>query len=178
MPSTSSQTRKTPASRKRVAAASRMPDAIKFLTTQHKQVRAQFKEYEKLCKAEADEPLRQALAKQICEFLTLHMAVEEELLYPPVYQALDEDALVDEAQVEHASAKDLIAQILAMEASDDLYDAKVTVLGEYIEHHVKEEEKDMFLKLRKTDLDLKEMGAAMQARADQLKAGAGAPPVH
>ena len=82
--------------------------------------------------------------EQICEMLTVHATIEEELLYPAARDVLDEADLVDEAAVEHASAKDLIAQIQGMQPADELYDAKVTVLGEYIDHHVKEEEKEMF----------------------------------
>ena len=75
--------------------------------------------------------------------------------------------LVDEATVEHASAKDLIAQIEGMSADDDLYDAKVTVLGEYIDHHVKEEQDEMFPKMRRR-IDIKAVGAELLARKQQL----------
>jgi hemerythrin superfamily protein len=167
MPTTSTQSRKSTSTR---SSAARTPDALKLLTQDHKEVKALFKDYEKLVKAEADENQKQDLAEQICQMLTVHAQIEEELLYPAAYEALEEGDLVDEAQVEHASAKDLIQQILGMEPSDELYDAKVTVLGEYIEHHVKEEEKEMFPKLRKTELDLKELGASMQARKSELMA--------
>lgn len=167
MPTTSTQSRKSTSSR---SSASRTPDAIRLLTQDHKEVKALFKEYEKLCKADADENQKQALAEQICQMLTVHTQIEEELLYPAAYDVFAEegDDLVDEAQVEHASAKDLIKQIRGMQPSDELYDAKVTVLGEYIDHHVKEEEKEMFPKLKKTELDLKELGASLQARKDEL----------
>ena len=166
MPTTSSQTRKSTATR---SAATRQPDAIKLLTQDHRDVKALFKEYDKLVKAEADDGQKQAIAEQICEMLTVHAQIEEELVYPAAYDVLPEEAdLVDEAQVEHASAKDLIKQIRSMQPSDELYDAKVTVLGEYIDHHVKEEEKEMFPKLKKTELDLKELGASLQARKSEL----------
>ncbi|HEY0820960.1 MAG TPA: hemerythrin domain-containing protein [Rhizobacter sp.] len=165
MPTTSTQSRKSTSTR---SSAARTPDAIKLLTQDHKEVKALFSEYEKLVKAEADDSQKQALAEQICQMLTVHAQIEEELLYPAAYEALDEGDLVDEAQVEHASAKDLIAHIRAMQPSDELYDAKVTVLGEYIEHHVKEEEKEMFPKLKKTELDLKELGASLQSRKSEL----------
>ncbi len=83
------------------------------------------------------------------------------------------DDLLDEAEVEHATAKDLVAQLEEMNAGDDLYDARVTVLGEYIDHHVHEEEGEMFPKVRKTDLDLVALGAEMAARKDQLKSELG-----
>jgi hemerythrin superfamily protein len=132
----------------------------------HKEVKGLFQTYEKLVKAEAKDAEKQAIARQICAALTVHATVEEELLYPAAYGVLPEGDLVDEAAVEHASAKDLIAQIEGMEPSDDLYDAKVKVLGEYIDHHVKEEEKEMFPKLRKSELDLKDLGAAVKSRKE------------
>lgn len=165
MPTTSTHTRKSTSTK---AASSRLPDGLKLLMADHKEVKALFKEYEKLTQAEADEARKQALAEQICEMLTVHATIEEELLYPAARDVLAEPDLVDEAAVEHASAKELIAQIQAMQPSDELYDAKVTVLGEYIDHHVKEEEKEMFPQLRKTELDLKELGASLQARKSEL----------
>jgi hemerythrin superfamily protein len=90
--------------------------------------------------------------------LTVHAEAEEEIFYPAAREAIEEQDLLDEAEVEHASAKDLIAQIEAMDSSDPLYDAKVTVLGEYIDHHVEEEEKEMFPKVKKAKLDLEALG--------------------
>ena len=177
MPSTSTQSRKSTTTRSR-SAASRTPDAIKLLTQDHKEVKALFKEYEKLCKAEADDSQKQAVAEQICEMLTVHAQIEEELLYPAAHEVLDDADLVDEATVEHASAKDLIEQIQGMQPSDELYDAKVTVLGEYVDHHVKEEEKEMFPKLKKSELDLKELGASLMARKTELMGGDAESPVH
>jgi hemerythrin superfamily protein len=174
MPTTSTQSRKSTSTR---SAAPRTPDAVKLLMQDHKEVKALFKEYEKLVKAEAEGTQKQALAEQICEMLTVHAQIEEELLYPAAHEVLEESDLVDEAQVEHASAKDLIAQIRGMQPSDELYDAKVAVLGEYIDHHVKEEEKEMFPKLKKTELDLKELGVSLQSRKSELM-GEEEPPVH
>jgi hemerythrin superfamily protein len=111
------------------------------------------------------------LASQICVALTLHAQVEEEILYPAARTALahDED-LVDEAYVEHASAKSLVAQIKTMTNDQPLFDAKVHVLGEYIDHHVREEEGELFPKLRKASLDLQAMGARLVERKKQLMA--------
>jgi hemerythrin superfamily protein len=161
--------KKTPA---KSGASTRTPDAIALLTADHKEVKALFTEYEKLCKAEAEDSEKEAVAEQICEALKVHATIEEELLYPAARELLDEADLVDEAEVEHASAKDLIAQIEGMRADEDLYDAKVTVLGEYIEHHVKEEEKELFPKLKKAGLDTKELGVLLAARKEQLLSGA------
>jgi hemerythrin superfamily protein len=144
-------------------------EAVKLLTADHKEVKALFKEYDKLVKAEAEDTQKQELAEQICMMLTVHTMIEEEIFYPAAREELAKDQdLLDEAEVEHASAKDLIAQIRESSPSDDLYDAKVTVLGEYIDHHVKEEEKEMFPKVRKTGLDLEALGEEMAARKETL----------
>ncbi|HET7794981.1 MAG TPA: hemerythrin domain-containing protein [Rhizobacter sp.] len=164
-------TTKSTSTTKRSAPATRRPDAIRLLMQDHKDVKALFKEYDKLVKAEADDEKKQSLAEEICTMLTAHATVEEELFYPAARGVLPEEDLVDEAEVEHASAKDLIAQIRGMSPSDDLYDAKVKVLGEYIDHHVKEEEKEMFPKVRKGDLDLKSLGDSLAARKEELLAG-------
>ena len=93
-----------------------------------------------------------------CQELTIHAQIEEEIFYPAVRDGIEDDDLMDEAEVGHASAKDLIAQLEAMEPGNDLYDARFTVLGEYIDHHVKEEQDEMFPKAKKAKLDLKALG--------------------
>ncbi|MGE0859286.1 MAG: hemerythrin domain-containing protein [Gammaproteobacteria bacterium] len=145
-------------------------DAIALLKADHKAVKQMFDEYAEQCEAEAEASERQPLAERICAELTVHTQIEEELFYPALRDALDEQALLDEAEVEHTTAKDLIEQIRAMSADDDLYDAKVTVLGEYVLHHVKEEEQEMFKQARDIELDLAELGQAMAARRDELRA--------
>jgi hemerythrin superfamily protein len=148
-------------------------DAIKLLTQDHKEVKGLFDEYKKLVEDEADADERQALATQICTMLTVHAAIEEELLYPLAREALGEDFdLIDEAAVEHQTAKDLIAQIEESTPDEPLYDAKVTVLGEYIQHHVKEEEGEIFPKLKKTELDLTLVGGEMARRKEELTSSA------
>jgi hemerythrin-like domain-containing protein len=145
-------------------------DAIKLLTDEHKQVKALFTQYEKLADKEmSDEPAKQALALEICTALTIHIQIEEEILYPVGRGLLEEEGLMDEADVEHASAKELIAQIQAMGPGESHYDAKVLVLGEYIDHHVKEEHAEMFPKLKKAGLDTLSVGAALAARRAKLQ---------
>ncbi|WP_084758623.1 hemerythrin domain-containing protein [Sphingopyxis macrogoltabida] len=144
-------------------------DAIKLLKADHKEVKTWFKEYEKL-DAKGD---KQALADKICLALTVHAQIEEEIFYPAARPAVDDDALFDEAEVEHGSAKQLIAEIQAMKAGDRLFDAKVIVLGEYIDHHVGEEEEEMFPEARDSDLDLKALGVQLAARKAELMAAAG-----
>jgi len=143
-------------------------NAIALLTADHKEVKQLFKEYDKLVEADAGDDDKQQLAQQICTMLTAHATAEEEIFYPAARSVLDEQDLLDEATVEHASAKDLIAQLEESSPGDDLYDAKVKVLGEYIEHHVKEEEGELFPKLKKSELDLEELGAQIEARKEEL----------
>lgn len=154
--------------RKSARAAAKPVDAIKLLKDDHKEVKSYFKQYEEL----EDETEKQALADKICIALTVHAQIEEEIYYPATREAIDDDDLLDEAEVEHASAKQLIAEIQAMKAGDRLFDAKVTVLGEYIGHHVEEEEGEMFPESRDSDLDLKQLGEQMTARKAELMAQA------
>ena len=140
-------------------------DALALLKADHELVENLFDKFEK---ARTDEQ-KDTLAEQICTELTIHAQIEEEIFYPAVREAIDEEDLMDEADVEHAGAKDLIAQIEESLAGEDKFDAKVTVLGEYIRHHVKEEESEMFPKVRKSDLDLKELGSEMAARKAELQ---------
>ena len=144
-------------------------DAIELLVNDHREVSAMFKQYEEL--GDRAKVTKKKLADQICNALTLHATIEEEIFYPAVREAIkDAEDMVDEAVVEHASAKDLIAQIQDMDAEDELYDAKVKVLGEQIEHHVEEEEKEMFPKVRKSGLDLAALGTEMMGRKEELAA--------
>ena len=155
--------KKTPATAK--AAQS---DATLLLTRDHAEVKKLFKEYDKLAEAEADGEERQQLAAQICLMLTVHATAEEEIFYPAAREAEVESDLLDEAEVEHASAKELIAQIESMSPDDELYDAKVKVLGEYVDHHVQEEEGEMFPKCRKADMDLAELAQQLSERKAEL----------
>jgi len=107
----------------------------------------------------------------VCEDLTAHTTIEEEIFYPAVRAASKESAdLLDEAQVEHAGAKDLIAQIEDMDPEDDLYDAKVKVLGEQVEHHIGEEEGKILPNAKKAGLDLVALGQELAMRKDELQA--------
>lgn len=160
---------------KKTAAASNS-DAIALLIADHKKVKKLFKDFDKL-KESGDAADKEALVAEICAELTIHAEVEEELFYPAVRETIDDDDMMNEAEVEHASAKDLIEQLQAMEASDPMYDAKVTVLGEYINHHVEEEEGEMFPKTKKAKLDLEALGEDMlmlkETKQTQMAADAG-----
>ncbi len=145
-------------------------DAIKLLSQDHEDVRRLFTEYERIAKLGADSSDRQALAERICMMLTVHATLEEEIFYPAAREKGVEVDLLDEAEVEHASAKSLITQIRGMAPDDDLYDAKVKVLGEYIDHHVKEEQDEMFPKCRKAKLDVAGVAQQMAERRVELMA--------
>jgi hemerythrin-like domain-containing protein len=137
-------------------------DAIALLKQDHRTVSALFEEFEK-----ADEEEQSAIAQRVCQLLTVHATIEEELLYPAAKQAFEDEEnedLVNEAEVEHGSAKELIAKIEGMTSGDEHFKATVTVLGEYVKHHVKEEENELFPQLKKTELDLKEIGSRMAER--------------
>jgi hemerythrin superfamily protein len=138
-------------------------DAIAMLTADHKKVKKLFADFDKLKDAGSDED-KASIVDQICNELKIHTELEEEIFYPAVRKAIDDGDLMDEALVEHAGAKDLIAQLEDASPEDDLYDAKVTVLGEQIDHHVKEEEGDMFPKAKKAKVDTEALGATMLKR--------------
>ncbi len=143
------------------------PDAIELLVADHKAVKTLFKQFAKLKDGDGGNEEKSALVQRICAELTVHATIEEEIFYPAVREAIDDDDLVDEAEVEHASAKELIAQLAAASPDDDQYDAKVTVLGELIDHHVEEEEDEMFPQARKK-IDVAAVGAELAERKAEL----------
>jgi hemerythrin superfamily protein len=143
-------------------------DAFALLTADHKRVKSLFKEFESL-KDEGDNDRKAALVETICNELTVHARVEEEIFYPALREVIEDEDLMDEADIEHASAKQLIAQIEQLQVGGDHYDATVTVLSEYIDHHVKEEEGEMFSKARKADIDSAVLGEEMAVRKAELK---------
>ncbi len=147
--------------------ASSEPDAIDLLKKDHDEVDALFKEYEVLADG-GDLGDKRTLSTQICGLLAVHAMIEEEIFYPAARAKGVDSALLNEADVEHASVKELIARIGESHPSDVLYDARVKVLGEYVRHHVKEEEGEMFAACRKSDMELPALGAELQTRKDEL----------
>jgi hemerythrin-like domain-containing protein len=174
MPATSAGRSKSSSQSKSKSASKGGQDAIALLTEDHKKVLAMFKAFKKLKEDEASDEEKAEIVQQTCHELTVHAEIEEEIFYPAARASLDDGDLVDEAEVEHATAKDLIEQLEVMEPGDELYDAKFTVLGEYINHHIKEEQDELFPKVRKTDLDLQELGAELAERKQELMAELGA----
>jgi hemerythrin superfamily protein len=148
------------------------PDALALLKDDHKRVDALFQRFAKL---KEDGEQKAALVENICGELTIHTTLEEDVFYPAVRGAIGDDDLMDEAAVQHESARTLISEIMRMSPGDVYYDAKVAVLGEYIRHHVKEEQEQMFRKVRAANVDLKALGAAMAARKKELAEGTDAP---
>jgi hemerythrin superfamily protein len=143
-------------------------DAITMLRTDHQKVKALFEEFEELKESAASDDEKAALVQKICNELKVHAGIEEEIFYPAVREDIDDKDLMDEALVEHAGAKELIAQLEDMSPDDELYDAKVTVLGEQIQHHVKEEEGEMFPKAKKAKVDTAALGVQMTERKSEL----------
>ncbi len=142
-------------------------DAIELLTADHKEVKQLFAQFKKVKEDGSDED-KSAIVERVCNALKIHAQIEEEIFYPAVRKAIEDADLMDEALVEHAGAKDLIAQLEGMDSEDDLYDAKVTVLGEQIDHHVKEEEGKMFPQAKKAKVDTVQLGAKMMKRKAAL----------
>ena len=152
------------------------PDATALLRADHKKVDELFQQYEKTRASTR----KRALVAQICLELSIHAQVEEEIFYPAVQAALKDKELVPEARVEHATLKELIAQVKDKAPEGEMFDAKIKVLSEYVKHHVKEEQTEMFPRAKKTKLDMRELGARIEARKDELKASPellDAPPV-
>jgi hemerythrin superfamily protein len=138
-------------------------DALKMLKEDHARVKALFERFEK-----SNGSSKERIARTICDELKVHAQLEEDLFYPAIREAIEED-LVNEAEVEHGSAKDLITQIEDSSPSDERFDALVTVLGEYIKHHVKEEEGEMFPQVKRSKLDTAELGQQMQEHKRELE---------
>lgn len=144
-------------------------DAIALLRADHKVVSDLFEQFEKT----RSDARKAAIVAQICKELTVHTEIEEEIFYPAVKAALKDHELIPEANVEHASVKDLIAQVEGKTPDGEMYDAKVKVMGEFVKHHVKEEQNEMFPKAKKTKLDMVALGAQMAARKQELMAARG-----
>jgi len=142
-------------------------DAISLLKADHRQVQDWFSEFQKSKSASR----KQQLVSRICEALTVHTTIEEEIFYPAFLEATRDKDIHHEAIVEHDGAKKLIGQIQGMSPEDDYFDAKVTVLSEMIKHHVREEEKPggMFAEARKSDMDLHALGDQLRARKQEVQ---------
>ena len=148
-----------------MARAKKPESAIALLMEDHEYVKKAFRAFEKM--DEEDQP---ALVKQVCAALKVHTRIEEEIFYPAVRKAIKDEDLMNEAEVEHDSAKSLIRQLERMKPGDPKFAATFTVLGEYVNHHVKEEEEEMFPKVRRARVNLKALGAKLMGRKIRLAA--------
>jgi hemerythrin-like domain-containing protein len=158
---------KTPMARAKKSSQQK-PLALELLWNDHRTVEALFEQYD--AEKEDEDDAREQTAERICSELTVHAQVEEELFYPWLRENLDEEdmELLEEAHVEHSTLKDLIAQIQSDDGTDAECDAKVKVLGEYVKHHVKEEENEIFEKIADKAEELDELGQEMYARKAEL----------
>jgi Hemerythrin HHE cation binding domain len=142
------------------------PNAFELLEQDHRQVEEWFDEYDEL--EEGDDDSKAELAEKICLALKVHAQIEEEIFYPKARDATKDNDLLDEAAVEHASAKHLIGEIEAMEVGEELYDAKIRVLGEMVKHHIKEEEEELFPEVQSAKVDIDALGKELAERKEEL----------
>ncbi|WP_333872923.1 hemerythrin domain-containing protein [Methylobacter sp.] len=156
----------TAMNQKKKSASSKAQDATVLLKSDHKLVRDLFAEYEETHSAAK----KKKIVAQICNELTVHAQIEEEIFYPAVKKALKDKELIPEAQVEHATLKSLIAQVEGAEPDGEMFDATIKVMSEYVKHHVKEEQNEIFPKAKSTDLDMIKLGAMLSERKEELLA--------
>lgn len=155
--------------------ASAREQVLELLKEDHKHVKKHFREFEKM-DPEKDPQACQELALRVCDELEVHTQIEEELFYPAVREALagkEGEDLIDEAEVEHASAKQLIAELRNLPPEDPKFKAHFTVLSEYVKHHVKEEENEMFEQLGRTKIQWEPLLQDMLDRQQELKSEKG-----
>ena len=145
-------------------------DAVDLLDADHKAVKKKFIDYNAMCEDGVPAAARKKLAEEICQALTVHTRLEEELFYPAVRKATGDDALMDTALDEHSEAKKVIAQIQSMSASSEDLDKTVKTLAKLIDEHVLEEREQMFLEARYAHMDLRSLAATMYARKKKLTA--------
>lgn len=157
----------TPREAARSATAART-ELLKMLKEDHKKVKKAFQEFARLDPQQQGDEC-QALVMQTCEDLALHTTLEEEVFYPAIRSILRDEQLVDEAEVEHASAKTLIADLRQLPPEDRAYAATFKVLGEYVKHHIGEEESEIFPQLTRARLDWDDLQQQMTTRRQQLE---------
>ncbi|MGZ8338191.1 MAG: hemerythrin domain-containing protein [Telluria sp.] len=150
---------------KKASAATGAPDLLK---ADHHRVMGLFREFDDLKGIDDEDGRKGDLVDEICYELTVHTMIEEEIFYPILRSVIDDDDLMDEVDVEHAGARELISQLEVMYPGDDHYDATVTVLGEELAHHIGKEEGELFEAARNAGLDLSELGERLAARKQEL----------
>jgi hemerythrin-like domain-containing protein len=141
-------------------------DAAKLLTEDHRKVQKMFQEFKKLGDDDTEE--KEELVRTACTELTIHAMIEEEIFYPALRGEIKDSSLLDEANVEHTVAKQLIGELQEMTPDEELYDAKFTVLGEYVNHHIAEEEKELFPQAKRAKVDMQAIGQQLDKRKQEL----------
>jgi hemerythrin superfamily protein len=144
--------------------------ALDLLKADHAEATKLFRQFQRFRKAEDPEGMQET-AQAVCKALGIHAEIEESIFYPALRGSADADAPLDEADVEHSHIKELVAQIEASNPSDDLFEARMQVLSEYVTHHVKEEESTIFAKARGSDCDLVVLGERLRLRKVELGGG-------
>ena len=157
--------------KRRNGSGSRQPQAIEMLIKDHQKVQKLFKQFEK-----ADRRQQRQIVEEACNDLTVHAELEEQVFYPAVRDAIEDTDLLDEAEVEHGVAKDLIEKLKALSPDDESYAATFIVLGEYVTHHVEEEQNELFPKAKKADLDFEKLAGEMWEKKQELRAELGLEP--
>jgi hypothetical protein len=160
---TKSRRSQSPGRKNETEAAS--PSALELLEQDHREVEEWFDEYVEL---KEDDNRKGELAEKICLALKVHAQIEEEIFYPQAREATNDNDLIDEAAVEHATVKKLIGEIEAMEVGEELYDAKLRVLGEMVKLHIREEEEELFPELEAAEIDLHIVGREIAERKEAL----------
>lgn len=141
-------------------------NAIRLLTEDHAKVQKIFDKFERT----RDEARKADMVDTALHELKVHTEIEEEIFYPAVRQAIADDELLDEALVEHDSAKHLIGELEGMRPGDELFDARFTVLGEYVKHHIREEQRQIFPLAKRAKMDLDQLGEQLLQRKRELGA--------
>ena len=149
------------------------PDAYAILKEDHQRVKKLFDEFQKLHEQDGEIDELRAIASEICSELTIHAQVEEELFYPALRERIEQQDLLDEAKVEHDSARMLIEMIENEDGNEEMFAARVAVLGEYVNHHIEEEQKQIFPAARKAKVDAAALGESISTRKEELKAEMG-----
>lgn len=150
------------------------PDVLDTLNEDHKKIIDLFDEFQNI-KERADDETRQTLVEVACTELVIHAQIEDEFLYPALREAFDDAALIDQAEVEHGVARQLIGELESMHPDDNLYDAKFIVLGEYVRHHIQEEQNKIFPKIRESGMNLEALGKDILQRRIDLRNEFGIP---
>jgi hemerythrin-like domain-containing protein len=150
-------------------------DAVSLLIADHDKAKALFAEYQRI-KDTGSAAEKFEIAKQVCGGLLIHLAIEEALFYPPVRKAIGQKELMEEAEEEHEKTKELIRQLGDIDPASPEFDEKMQKLCEGVNHHVEEEEHEMFPKVRDSGLDLEDIGKQLQEAKNDMRTRLGLPP--